>query len=227
MVKSMVQVVLIVLRKTVERMSSVAHAFLYLSVMLAFIDFNYRTTTFNYDRIWLWTLLSLIAAFYGGALASLNLLTIKHVMFIILLFLGWVLIIGVGALVQKKRFPSMLVSRKGVNVNQVFAFAFRRANDESMEVVKSKLYYLKDRPITFQDSHAVSFDGITSLNPNSIANDTKAAMHVLPDLVDASSDDSSFSISSNHGIASSPQGNTQSFHVSSLQRQRSVHQRKE
>jgi hypothetical protein len=122
----MVQVIFIVLRKTVQRVSQLGHAVIFLFVLLAFIAFNYKTLTFNYTRIWLWTILSLLAVFWGGTLATLNLMTTKHVVYPVLLFIGWAFLVVTGILLQRKKFPSMLENRKGVNIKDVFKFAFRR-----------------------------------------------------------------------------------------------------
>jgi hypothetical protein len=83
----------------VERLSKIWHAVTFLTVLIFFTYFIFRSDAFNYARVWWWTFLSLVAVFWGGLLATIDLHTAEHFVFVVLLFVGWAVIVIIGVIV--------------------------------------------------------------------------------------------------------------------------------
>jgi hypothetical protein len=100
MIKTIAQVTFIVLRKTVERVNSLAHGVVYLTLLAVYIMFSYKLETYNYDRIWLWNVLALTGAFWTSSLAVIETRHSHDLAYVIILFSGYLVIVIVGAVLQ-------------------------------------------------------------------------------------------------------------------------------
>jgi hypothetical protein len=110
MVKSLIQVLFIVIKKTVQRTDEIAHAFLFLILLFGYIVFNRKYRTFNYDRIWHWNFVCLCGVLWAGVLATANLLINQSFLFLLLMFVGWFALVLYGVLEMRLKYPSMLKS---------------------------------------------------------------------------------------------------------------------
>jgi hypothetical protein len=99
MVKSIVQVMIVALAKTVYRIDYFVHGFLFLTVLTLYTIFNYRVRTFNYGRVWMWNIVSLLSSIWVGTLAMADQLTATSTVFVVLLFIGFGVLILCGVLV--------------------------------------------------------------------------------------------------------------------------------
>jgi hypothetical protein len=88
-------------------MSITTHSAMYLVVLTAYIIFSYKFTTFNYKQVWLWNLISLCGVSWLAFLALMDRITSEHTAYVVLMFVGWVLLAVAGVLIQKyKKYPS-------------------------------------------------------------------------------------------------------------------------
>jgi cytochrome bd-type quinol oxidase subunit 2 len=129
MVKTVNQVILIIIRKSIQPISMTTHAIMFLFVMTAYAIFCYRVMTFNYKRMWLWTFLSLIGVIWLGFLAAVSNIDGEHIAYLIVFCLGLLVIVVVGIVVQNKYYPSLLKNSKGIHIQKVFDFGFRPGAD--------------------------------------------------------------------------------------------------
>jgi len=129
MVKTVLQICLIVLSKTVKLTNHTAHCFLFLGFMGAFIAFSLRFQCFGYRRTQLWHVLSLVAAFWVATLSTIYSLsgTNRMTLFLGCLAGGWGLLGVLGLGYQFLRIPSLLFRKQGVDTRPLFKFAFKPA----------------------------------------------------------------------------------------------------
>jgi hypothetical protein len=131
MLKTVVQMMFIILNKTIFRSNILAHGVLYLIFLLGYILFNVKVVTFNYKRVWFWHLLSLFGVCWIAVLATMDTMIEDHDAFVYLLFAGWGVIMLFGLFFQRKRYPSMLFRPKPKDSHIVFSFGFGKT-DESI-----------------------------------------------------------------------------------------------
>ncbi|CAG9332930.1 unnamed protein product [Blepharisma stoltei] len=138
MVKTMVQIILIVMNKTVKRAQSALHGALFLIVMLIYISFLHKFKPYNYARFSWWQTLILIAVVWLAFL-SMVAQSIGGNPFILsaMLCSGWVVIILVGIYVQHKKYPSLLFRKRGQDTSTLFkfAFAFGRHSKQALQKI--------------------------------------------------------------------------------------------
>ncbi|CAG9319384.1 unnamed protein product [Blepharisma stoltei] len=125
MVKSVVQIILIAMNKTVKRADSAIHGALFAVIMAAYIGFIFRWKPYNYPRFCWWQALSLIGVLWLSVLSTISSnVEGGYLILFLLVCIGWVLIGAVGIYVQRKKYPSLLYRRKGLDTTHLFRFAF-------------------------------------------------------------------------------------------------------
>ncbi|CAG9331429.1 unnamed protein product [Blepharisma stoltei] len=125
MVKTVVQVVLIVLNKTLKRSSGVTHGFVFTFFIGLYAVFFLKFRAYNYGRYNLWLQLSLIGIAWISCLATINMLIKRHSFpWISLILGGWCILIFIGFIIQKKKYPNLLYRKKGKDTSTLFKFAF-------------------------------------------------------------------------------------------------------
>lgn len=117
---------------------------MFIVVMLLYIYFNLKVRAFNYDRIWMWHVISLSGVLWLAIMSQLDLMTSEHLAYVVLMFLGWAFLLGFGIFWQRKRYPSMLYGKKRKDSSIVFQFGFRKstAGMASKVSMQSQLNFL-------------------------------------------------------------------------------------
>lgn len=128
MLKTMYQVTLIVLSKTVKRIWPFAHSVVYTGVSLCFTGLVIWKKPFNYARPNLWQVVLMAGIVWLGLLSciSAGLDHIGNLVLVALLLSGWGLLLSIGVIVQFRRFPSQLHRRRGRDVTLLFKFQLQK-----------------------------------------------------------------------------------------------------
>ncbi|CAG9319128.1 unnamed protein product [Blepharisma stoltei] len=125
MVKTIIQVALIVMNKTVKRAQDITHGALFVLVMIIYIAFLFKFKPYNYSRFNLWQNLSLIGVVWLAILSTIALgAKGNSAILTVLLCAGWAMIGISGLYIQKKKCPSLLFRKKGNDTTNLFKFAF-------------------------------------------------------------------------------------------------------
>ena len=124
MVKGIVQVALIILNRAIKNTSPPLHGGLVIVVLLGFALFTVKVKPHNYERANLWRLLSIMVACWSIIMATGYWITTEYqYLWTFLYFFGWVLAVGFGIVLQKRRYPSLLYSEKAINISELFQFS--------------------------------------------------------------------------------------------------------
>ncbi|CAG9332931.1 unnamed protein product [Blepharisma stoltei] len=125
MVKTIVQMTLIVMNKTVKRAQNNLHGALFIAVMGFYIIFLFKFKPYNYPRFSWWQTLVSIAVVW---LAFLSIIAQNGgddpLILTSILILGFIVIAIIGVYVQHKKYPSLLFRKKGQDASNLFKFAF-------------------------------------------------------------------------------------------------------
>ncbi|CAG9319080.1 unnamed protein product [Blepharisma stoltei] len=125
MVKTIVQLILIVLNKTLKRATGLGHGIVFTVAMVCYVAFIYKFKPYNYPRFSWWQILVMIGVAWLAFLSTVCIgLGYGSLIFLIVLIFGWVLIACIGVYVQKRKYPSMLYRKKGQTVTDLFKFTF-------------------------------------------------------------------------------------------------------
>ncbi|CAG9336096.1 unnamed protein product [Blepharisma stoltei] len=127
MAKTVIQTFVIVLDQSVKRSSKIVHGIIFIIVMSAYAVFIFKFKPYNYPRFSWWQGLSIIGVIWLALLSLTGLIAnIKNreIILLMTLIFGWGVIIAIGLLVQKKKYPSMLFRLKGTDTGNLFKFAF-------------------------------------------------------------------------------------------------------
>ncbi|CAG9335812.1 unnamed protein product [Blepharisma stoltei] len=126
MVKTIAQIVLIVLNKTVKRAEAATHGFLFLLALLLYVIFIFKYKPYNYPRFSWWQGVSIVGVMWLGFIATISiLLNNSGFPWIALVIAGWTIILTIGFYVQKKKYPSLLYKKQGKDTSILFKFAFQ------------------------------------------------------------------------------------------------------
>ena len=137
LVKSTFEVLLISLNKAVKITNPTIHTCLYLVMFGLLLAFSIRFQCYGYRRIALWHRLILGVVIWSGFLALVSQLAEStSVGLFILLLIGWVGVVVLGVIYQIRRIPSLLYRKPGVDVSNLFRFAFKRATAEIMSALR-------------------------------------------------------------------------------------------
>jgi hypothetical protein len=135
LLKSVLQVFLVILSKTAKQVNQIAHACVFMGCIAALLVFSLRFTCYGYKRTQLWHLLSLIALIWSTIISLIStLLHASHsIILIAVLMSGWGAIVLFGVIYQLLRAPSLLYRKKAVDTRPLFRFAFKFATTRIMK----------------------------------------------------------------------------------------------
>ena len=139
MVKTVLQISLIILNKTVKHTNSIAHVFIYLGFMTLFLLFSLKFQCYGYKRPQMWHVLSLVAVIFPTLLVIIDTFIEANIdiLLLALLLCGWGFL-GMGGFVyQILRIPSLLYRKKGIDTRSLFKFAFRPATKSLREEIRA------------------------------------------------------------------------------------------
>jgi hypothetical protein len=108
MIKTIVQMLYIILNKTTFRSDKLTHAILFLAFHVAYTATNAKLVGFSYARVWFWHLLSLMGVFWIALMATMDIVTDANLAWVCLLFTGWAVLVVFGVIYQRKRYPKLL-----------------------------------------------------------------------------------------------------------------------
>jgi hypothetical protein len=135
MVKTIFQVTIIVLAKTVGKSDYLIHTVCFLLLFIAFLLSNAKFRAFNYKVLSGWHIASLIGILWLEILNLCDRLTSEHLIYVILLFSGWAVIAIVAQIIITKKFESNLYFDDNPDLDKLYAFNFQfwaaRTNDKS------------------------------------------------------------------------------------------------
>jgi hypothetical protein len=133
MLKSVFQVVLIILNKTLKKSSPAAHSLVFIAFLALYSFLIVLKDSYNYPRLRLWHRLG------GIGLVFLTLIWIfneylykKKVVWLPVLFIGWLCIVIIGLKLQSKRFPSMLFRSANKDIEKIFRWMFNLERSDSV-----------------------------------------------------------------------------------------------
>jgi hypothetical protein len=143
--KTVFQVLIIVISKTVGETDYTAHIICYTMAFLLFTTLNFRIIAFNYDYLWIWHMCTLLCILWLEVMIVLDTHTTEHLAYVILLFAGWAMIALITLVVGKKRYPILLHFAKHPHLDKLYAFNFRmwiqRSNAHSSDIFRSEIIY--------------------------------------------------------------------------------------
>ena len=144
LVKSIFQLLIILLRKTLYRESPLAHEITFLSLVLGFFLFQLKYRGFNYARVTHWHRLSLLGVLWLSLLTLLaNRLSVSPSYWALAALVGLTGIVVFGWVWMRLHYPSLLVRERGVDTQRLFKFAFQfkesAANSEMVGVLNSRV----------------------------------------------------------------------------------------
>jgi hypothetical protein len=108
MIKTIFQVTIIVLSKTVGKTDFMTHIICYFLVFLSFFLVNLRVRAFNYPVLWGWYIASLSCILWLEILNLCDRTSSNHLAYVIMLFVGWLIILIVASIVISKKFTKLV-----------------------------------------------------------------------------------------------------------------------
>jgi hypothetical protein len=130
-VKSVVQVTLICLNKTLKHWHPTVYAILFLCILTVFLTCSILIKAYNYSRVNLWQRLSLVGVGILALIALLNDTVYRSSDFklVILVVILWFFLISTshtvfGVIFQQVFLPSLLYRKKGRDFSKILRFAF-------------------------------------------------------------------------------------------------------
>ncbi|CAG9313525.1 unnamed protein product [Blepharisma stoltei] len=126
--KSIFQIITVALNKTLKHYSQSLDGGIYFIFVVFFIFFVTYKKPYNYNRCNLWTTISLIALAWSLILSSIyySVDYSDYKVWMAMQFGGWIIIVVTGILIQRKMYPSLLYSVKGLEISIFFKFAFTK-----------------------------------------------------------------------------------------------------
>jgi len=144
MEKTVFQVTLIVLNKTLKRVWPLAHGIAFSAVILAFTGVSIRTSPYNYSRPNLWHCILLLGNLSLSVLYCLHETeTIRRTTGVYILLGAWAVLVLAGLAVQCFRCPSLLYRKKGTDITLLFQFQL--TNRVSASSITHRLNKAKDQ----------------------------------------------------------------------------------
>lgn len=127
MIKAIIQVLIVILNRTVKKSHESLHG---ISIILLFIMFSLillKVKPYNYARTNMWKLLSNAAIIWTCILTSIYWYTkVEPYIWTTFIVLGWILIIGLGIVYQRKKYPNLLISEKPLDISALVKFTFSK-----------------------------------------------------------------------------------------------------
>jgi hypothetical protein len=154
MTKSVIQVFLISLAKTVGKQEVLVHHLLFMAIVTCLLFYAYKQRTFNYDVMNLWHTVSIMCLAWLAILNFIEYLTRETLALVILLLIGWFSMILTGFLIKRQRYVSLLFFKQNEHLQELFAFGFQfNALMENSRIFASRNIYRsgskdKDVPVS-------------------------------------------------------------------------------
>ncbi|CAG9319105.1 unnamed protein product [Blepharisma stoltei] len=125
MVKTIFQIAMIVMNKTIKRSQDIAHGCLFIAVLAIYTIFTFKFKPYNYARFSWWQGLILIGVTWLAFISTIAIVINRDlsVLLAILIF-GWCIIGISGLYIQKKKYPSLLFRKSAKDTSTLFKFAF-------------------------------------------------------------------------------------------------------
>ena len=167
LLKTCMQILLIAIGKSLQSISPVAHGVVYTILISMFSVAIYKMRPFNYNRCNLWEFTSILCVAYMSFLATLSYSTDPtNVGWFLALMAGWIVILGVAFLVQKRHMPNLLITqRSGKGKNRVYAVIG----------VKSDSSYLDQSSMAKQEDFR---QNESAIQPNDVEIDNCEVVHI-------------------------------------------------
>jgi hypothetical protein len=129
-VKNIISVALVIIGKILKDSYPLAHGIVFLIIVfMVFLFIFWVKTPFNFDRANLWLKLFTCCILWNTLVCIFSLGTaINNIALIVLQILGWFCILVIGVIIQSKMPPSLLVTKRGRNISDLFKFAFGLAS---------------------------------------------------------------------------------------------------
>ena len=122
-VKSIFQVLCIVMNKTIKRSVPKLHGCIYIVAFGVFTYFVMKNKPYNYGRTRLWQVTSLVGVTWSCFVTTSQMaLEYDRLPFLVVQVTGWVVILGGAFVVQKRSFPSYLYRPKAPDIAKLFRF---------------------------------------------------------------------------------------------------------
>ncbi|CAG9309824.1 unnamed protein product [Blepharisma stoltei] len=127
-IKSIFQVCIIALSKTVKPQSQALHGLFYCILLFIFTFICLKKKPYNESRMNLWQIISYLAILWSVGLSSLYWIisAVSIEAWMLTEYLGWIILFIIGVYLQKLFCPSMLFNEPGVNVVKLFRFSLGR-----------------------------------------------------------------------------------------------------
>lgn len=140
MVRVILELILVVIYKTLRKVNEVLHAVVFLILISVYIIYLIIYPPFNYARASCWKILSMLCVLWLSLVAVLNdQLCIYCVLSpSIVLILGWVIIIGCGVLFIKRKLPALLFNETK-DIRKLMDFGMRRRSQVLASEIAHKL----------------------------------------------------------------------------------------
>ncbi|CAG9309793.1 unnamed protein product [Blepharisma stoltei] len=139
--KSIIQIVAITLKSTIGNYSNSLYSLLYIFCLTLFLAYSIFYKPYNYNRMNLWALLSILAVMWSSILSSIYSLANSSIfIWVHLLSFGWLCLAVFGYAFQERFYPNFLYSVQGKDISLFFRFEFstKIKPDEVSEAVKNK-----------------------------------------------------------------------------------------
>ncbi|CAG9332932.1 unnamed protein product [Blepharisma stoltei] len=137
MVKTMVQIILIAMNKTVKRAQSILHGILFILAMFFYIIFLFKFKPYNYPRFsWWQALVSTGVVWFAIISIAAQCIGGTPLILVFILILGLAIIAIIGVYVQQKKYPSLLFRNKGQDTSNLFKFAFSFGKSSKLALSK-------------------------------------------------------------------------------------------
>ena len=139
MLKSVFQVVLIILNKTLKRFDQESHAIVFILLISCYLAAICVKNSYNYARTRLWHKLGTLGIIWLVMILIINEYAYKNqVLWICLLFAGWIIICVFGILIQRKNYPNLLFRQPQKDIEKIFRWMFNLERSDS--AFKSQVY---------------------------------------------------------------------------------------
>ncbi|OMJ91059.1 hypothetical protein SteCoe_6415 [Stentor coeruleus] len=146
MIKSVYQILLILLNKTLKRYDDYVHSIVFAILIFIYVLVLQYVKAFNYDRLNMWQRIGNIAVLWLALICiGLKLSTEKVYVWIIILLIGLAMLIIIGFLLQKKKYPSLLYRVEQKSIEKIIRWMI--GSEESKDVFKSISYAIDENEI--------------------------------------------------------------------------------
>ena len=144
MMKSVFQIILIVLNKTLKRFDRKVHSIIFLLLISTYFLIIYLKNSYNYTRIRLWHRLGTVGLITLTLTCILNeYLYFNQALWVPVLILSWIILTVFGLRIQHLKYPSLLYRTAPKEIEKIFRWMFNLERSDS--IFKSGKYEHKDQ----------------------------------------------------------------------------------